>query len=450
MSRRAPSSAVRLRPGRLTTLRGGHPSQQLLALLDVMVPGSTPALTTRSRLLGRRPSETYLPVPSWRAPRLLVPLSSRKAAAAALGLRSGPRHRPAHRWIYRVAAKAMELDVAQHLLAARVLVYDLDDDPAAAAGSFAEHVAQLLGSDTVVCPRVSTLTDTNRTLGMHVIDRDGRLVGFVKAGWNALTRQLVDNEAHAMQRLAAHQSPRLRAPQLLHRGTWNNLDFIIAEPLDFTVGEQPSSGGPTRLDVIEEIIGTGDDSIQQLQDSAYWSRTQQRLRTVTGSSAVDSLTKSAVTDVFTQLDDDFGAMHLRFGAWHGDWLPWNMLQRGQRLIAWDWEYWSDCAPAGFDVLHFFAGTALFRDRHQLDRALAQTEARSGPLLQRLGLTAASAEAVHHLYVFELVLRRLEIVVQGGAVDRALFPGMIRRAQNRTPRAIDGPPSSGDEPVAEAL
>ena len=43
---------------------------------------------------------------------------------------------------------------------------------------------------------------------------------------------------------------------------------------------------------------------------------------------------------------------LTFGAWHGDWAPWNMASTERGLLVWDWERFTSGVPLGFDALHY--------------------------------------------------------------------------------------------------
>jgi hypothetical protein len=43
---------------------------------------------------------------------------------------------------------------------------------------------------------------------------------------------------------------------------------------------------------------------------------------------------------------------LTYGAWHGDWTPWNMAWRRDVLHVWDWERFAPAVPVGFDALHY--------------------------------------------------------------------------------------------------
>ena len=44
---------------------------------------------------------------------------------------------------------------------------------------------------------------------------------------------------------------------------------------------------------------------------------------------------------------------LAFGAWHGDWTPWNMASTAGGLLVWDWERFATGVPVGFDALHYW-------------------------------------------------------------------------------------------------
>ncbi len=47
---------------------------------------------------------------------------------------------------------------------------------------------------------------------------------------------------------------------------------------------------------------------------------------------------------------------LPFGAWHGDWTPWNMSRRRGRLQLWDWERFETGVPMGLDRCHYGVNT----------------------------------------------------------------------------------------------
>ena len=48
-----------------------------------------------------------------------------------------------------------------------------------------------------------------------------------------------------------------------------------------------------------------------------------------------------------------------YGAYHGDFTPWNMFVEGGELFVFDWEYAGRWYPMGLDRYHFWMQTALF-------------------------------------------------------------------------------------------
>jgi hypothetical protein len=60
--------------------------------------------------------------------------------------------------------------------------------------------------------------------------------------------------------------------------------------------------------------------------------------------------------VFGEVVEGVGKAHgdlpLDFGAWHGDWTPWNMAWHRGVLRLWDWERFARGVPDGFDLLHY--------------------------------------------------------------------------------------------------
>ena len=50
---------------------------------------------------------------------------------------------------------------------------------------------------------------------------------------------------------------------------------------------------------------------------------------------------------------------VRYGAYHGDFTPWNMFVEGGELFVFDWEYAGIMYPKGLDRYHFWMQTAVF-------------------------------------------------------------------------------------------
>jgi hypothetical protein len=95
------------------------------------------------------------------------------------------------------------------------------------------------------------------------------------------------------------------------------------------------------------------------------------------------------------------------------------------VLAWDWEYWDDCVPVGFDELHYHFGTCFFRAQASLPDSYTAMRTRAESVLSELGLEARERELVVALYLVEFLLRRLEIAAAGGGADDVrVFPDLF--------------------------
>jgi hypothetical protein len=99
-------------------------------------------------------------------------------------------------------------------------------------------------------------------------------------------------------------------------------------------------------------------------------------------------------------------MPLAFGAWHGDWTPWNMASTGQGLLVWDWERFTRDVPVGFDALHYWLQTEVVPARGEPMAAAAGCVDRAPELLAPFGAGQAEARLTAILYLADLATRYL--------------------------------------------
>ena len=83
-----------------------------------------------------------------------------------------------------------------------------------------------------------------------------------------------------------------------------------------------------------------------------------------------------------------------YGAYHGDFTPWNMFVEGGELFVFDWEYAGWTYPMGLDRYHFWMQTALF-EKHwgveELKRYMGSNEGKwiDGEMLEMYVLDVMS-------------------------------------------------------------
>lgn len=413
--------------------------QQVARLLSpgsAVVDGSTSAPPASA-------AESYMPFPSWRGVRALVPVAPRRAAASAVGLRV------AGQWslravTYRAAALGMRTGLLQQLQRERLQLAP-DGDAGADEESLAEHVGHLLGTPVQLAATVGRV-DPHRTVALHVLDGAGRLVAFGKVTDNPLSTAQLRTEAEVLRQIEEHGTRLFEAPRLLHCESWRGMQLLLTSPLDLAAARRPDRDRPPGADVLLEVASTRSWPREPLARSEYWSRTRRRLDAM-GDAADGHPGVTTALALAASIEEHLGGEVVALGAWHGDWLPWNMAWQGGCLLAWDWEYATDCAPVGFDAFHYVCGALFFRHRTDAGTALREAWRRASPALHDAGLSERETACVHALYGLEFLLRRLDIVTAGGGADDSrVFPGIGAAVEESLLRAragvdlghVDGP------------
>lgn len=357
-------------------------------------------------------AEAYLALPRAANARLLVPLGSPRAAAAALarnhdatskkarlaraglgaGLKVGLTQRVADRVDVFVDAALSPADRPRHLLT--------------------EHLRGVFGRRDLEMAVILGVPRLNRKPVLQVLAADGTVFGYVKAAWNDLTAGLVRNEARVLAGLAAARPATFTPPAFVAAGPWGGLELIAASALPNAARPDPAQILDPPMAVIAEIAGLWGRSTARLADSPYWAGVRQRLAAQGGSEVLQR--------AVDWIERRHGGDDIAFGAWHGDFTPWNMARsaRGRGVpgedsttYLWDWER-AAAAPAGLDLLHFlFQGVCRFEGQTPA-AAVDRCSERLAHLLPVLDVEAGSARALWLLYRLELLFRYDEANMTG--------------------------------------
>lgn len=291
----------------------------------------------------------YAVVPSLSAPRFLIPLKSRKSAANSLSVYSA--HKPLARTFKWVLAKSLRTGLAQPFLRQRVFVRG--EGSAAKTPGNAESLEQFLAQvleRKEVCLGVSLGMPTAHQKPLfQVMDRDGRALAYAKIGWNEETIRIVQKEAAALQKLSSCKFTSASVPRALVAENWNGY-FLMLQSGPSSEGWTPSREiSDSHLKFLSEL-NMIDHRKERLQESAWWKKIQERIM------ALNEMGSFYDADLVRWTLDEcavtFGETEVSFGMKHGDFAPWNLLQKGRELFVLDWEYADGHAPLGEDLFHF--------------------------------------------------------------------------------------------------
>jgi phosphotransferase family enzyme len=335
----------------------------------------------------------FLVLPSAERAALLLPRRPRRAAAAAL------RHYKAsaagtRRLVFRALGLAARAGLAD-VLPDRVTIGTVRPGPEADVVSY---LREALGQDLVVSLRISA-PRANRKPVLQLLSPRGEILGFAKVGVTDLTGGLVRAEAAALRRLAAAPLARVAVPRLLHHGQWRGHEVLVQAPLS-------GSGRPGRqaglTSAMAEVAAVAGLTTQTLGGSGYGRGLRARLEACLPSEPARELLQ-----VLASLETRAAGTSLVFGAWHGDWTPWNMTFSAGRALVWDWERFAAGVPVGYDALHYQVQAAVAGNPAGA-QAAAEVALFTAPMtLAPLGVGRGVAGLVAALYLIEIAARYLQ-------------------------------------------
>ncbi|MDP8910952.1 MAG: hypothetical protein M3M94_02660 [Actinomycetota bacterium] len=352
------------------------------------------------------PEESFAVFPSAANPRLLLPLTSTKAAASALRTRGYGVRAPAR--IGRAAARiGVRTGVAQRVLRTRVSLSHERPAPLVA------HLRDVLGrADLEIAIRLGRLRP-NRKPVVQILTRDGETLAFAKLGWNGVTRELVANETRVLLGLSEQaRAPRaFVAPRVVHGGRWRDLEVLVLSPLAGVPFTPRRARRDPPVEATREIAALEHLRSARLADSDYWRSRRSR---------IEHTERSGLGEIAERLEARYGGATIPFGAWHGDWTPWNIASRGRVVSVWDWERSGELVPVGLDAAHYDLHLALAA------RNLESASIRGGPMLKALRTAFDVQSLLVALDLLEMSLRREE----GRQAGMELAESPHRRALER--------------------
>jgi hypothetical protein len=371
-------------------------------IIQTMWPADGGAGTTAFHLLPRGDD-----------PTLAVPVRPRRVAAAALRRYKTPSS-SRDRLRMQAIALGVRVGLAPRLLRwARVTVADRTR-----SATLLGHLEQQLGERLQAAIAIGPPRQNRKPI-VQLLSDDGRSIAFAKVGVNDVTRDLVRRESGALQQVSSGSLPSLVVPQVLYSGAWRDTEVMVLSALPRASRERVPAA--RRLAAMQEVA-----RVPGRRDAAYGSCSY-RARLMAELDRPGPLADRLGT-VAGQLDSLAADVTVSFGAWHGDWAPWNMAAHDGRVMLWDWERFETDVPAGFDALHFELQTLIRVDGLAPRAAVTELGRRGADLLRPFDGPADSADLVVALYLLHIGARALHherdaATTRRGPIDHWLLPGL---------------------------
>lgn len=360
-------------------------------------------------------------LPGLRQPRLLVPAGRRSAAAAVR--RYGEPGSAKARLAARTLAAVLASGLGKYLLRDRLSVVAPDG-----TSTIETYLSNALGQPVQLSIHLGAAR-ANRKPVLQLLTPGGATIGFAKIGVNRLTTDLVRAERGALDRLGSAGLTTLRAPRVLHHGSWHDLEVLVLSPLPVWARRRPLRAGQLAA-AMTELAGVAGVQRRPLTASAYLDGLIGRL-----DPADEAGDTGAIRLALRQLASQAADTQIGFGAWHGDWTPWNMASTADGLLLWDWERFTVGVPVGFDALHYWLQTQVVSARRDPYQAAADCVERAPALLGPLAVPPPQARLTALAYLADLSVRYLadgqeQAGARLGAPGRWLIPALAAGVSSR--------------------
>jgi hypothetical protein len=321
----------------------------------------------------------FVAVPNSAQPTQLLPYSLTSVRAAAT---RASDFRPRSRQWRDAAGVLGLLALASFRDTKRLAVRDVDP-------SIVEHFRDSIDSSIKTAVVLCGPPRANQKPVLQLCDRRGVTIAFAKVAWNDLTGQLLVDEHRALTALNAIEHEGFHLPRVLGSGTFGAGQYLALSPV--TVGKRVPASEQKAFTVAKAIELTAPAVTTKTADSPFVSRLLQL---------------SQVLPIANGIVNDLSVLHadqeLPLRAWHGDFVPWNLLSGETTAAVWDWERYDQQVPIGFDRLHFAFQTGSYRTPDATLAAVEALAARLDSVLPELDQPQAQA----HLdwYLAEMICR----------------------------------------------
>jgi hypothetical protein len=279
----------------------------------------------------------WLVLPSIGRPWLLLPAWSSTAAGALLRDDHGQRSPQ----VVQALAVLQRQRVLARLPLSRLRVATPDGGE-----TVEDELTRILGMASDLVVRLGRRR-WNRSVVLRPLDPTGDTLAFVKSAFGAAGVMSLRRERENLRRVATLAPPLVEWPEVMHHGSWRDLELLALSPLFGDDSSRRRAHAPS--DAMRALALAAEEGPMPLADTGLSQRLVDGARQLSESAQRGQL--AVGLDVTLAR---LGQVKVPVGCWHGDWAPWNMTSHGGRVLLWDWEHFSDGVPLGFDGIHYRA------------------------------------------------------------------------------------------------
>ncbi len=385
---------------------------------------------------GYRVVETWRVIPDRNSPRALMPSDLKVARGAVLAYN---RLRPAKVALTRFAAGLGMTPLAR-----------IQGDSTTLKLSVPQQVSDNEVDDAVITRhlrrQVPGATHTAISLRdfhprakptVQLLDDSGHVVAFAKVTSDAATGTRVSVEADLLAGLSTTRGAdetRLRLPRVLRAGTCGPFTYSVVEPLPADVRRVSEKDWARTLRPLSLFAGAlGAPRTVPLSATSLWQEIHHRVDVAQQAAAERPELVEALGTLADAVRDQDGDVEVLAGAYHGDWVPWNMAWAGSTLWVWDLEYGSTSGPIGLDAMRWHFQVRHSAHGDSFAEAIRVMSHRAPEVLPGLGISWRLAPVLTRLHVVDTVASGLELLAGGRGLPDGLAADAVDVMASVLPR-----------------
>ena len=286
-----------------------------------------------------------LPPSRW---KLIIPINNGKFAHAGFRLYQG------NKWQNRIANRLCGLTSElgfQGLLGIRRQVLFAKKPGFLGKNAYMlEWMGDLLGShvgDVTIYPGTNQ-TPGHRKITLQVLDDTAKAIAIAKIADTKTASAANEREASMLGFLRETSFVRDSIPKIIATGAWGGYSVQIQEAVDYNSGEYSSELTSAHLNFLQALSRVGRREMKLTEWPTWNLIARWFAQTKFASTEEARIVRSALHFCWDQLCDTKLLFHLM----HGDFTPWNVFLKDNRLIAVDWEDSDLTGLPFFDLIHF--------------------------------------------------------------------------------------------------
>lgn len=230
---------------------------------------------------------------------------------------------------------------------------------------------------------------------IQVTNSNGKSICYIKVGHNLNTINSLKNESNFLKTVK-NKNKKFNVPEVLYECMINDNYLLFLEPISVHKSFRGKISS-RHIDIMVELFEFSNYE-EKLVNSTYFKHLSYDINSIK-SVYYRSFALKELEKVLIELDN----RNVRFCLNHGDFCPWNMSYKNDRLYIFDWESASFDLPAGYDYFHFIVQYNSLIKKSKLANVFLDIENyfnnnEVNSYLSRIGISKRNYSSIFKLYL----------------------------------------------------